>query len=664
MSRKMVRVGVFLLVASLLMLAIRTYGDDPFGNEAPAVGEKPKPNAKPPVTKPAESLDDPFGSEPSLPATREKPSTNRPAKKSAAKEPPAKPSQPFAAISKPKSPRQLHGGEDAILRALKQESTLEFCETPLKDVIEYISEKYLIPVRLDPSGLKDAGVDPETPVTCNVSGISLQSALEIILDELQLKWSIHHDVLMLTSPSKAVSDDFMYTRVYDVTDLITPVPSGLIRFNPLSTPDAMLDAPAIQSDSQQPTMSGPCFSTTPIVGSSKPSTPGVVANVGAAARTDSNTSDSPVTASFHQLMDLIQNTVVTKTWMDNGGSGTMSDLQPRFLVINQTRDAHQQIEKLLSGLRTGQQAVPSFKIELRWLWLDAAKRGTLFADNGRQSKVGSDRAVDQHALSQLTDEVPSFHAIANCLNGQYAALSVGDRRALITSAIPIVDGGIAYEPLVRMPNIGLTVRVQPVMLPEDNLVRLAVTSSITRWTPQRAPVVVSAAWGPESHVNAQASQSPANPLGPVMGHMGMGGMGGGFMQVASENVKTAAPATSPANAPVPQPKGGFGDFLPPAQPATTAANGSTNPTAHTSISSHGSGSSSCPIDLPVMPTQEFGTTLRVPLGKPVVVGSVTFAPAGDAGVGEAKKDAMEVYLIATTSVVKKAAAKKANPYGA
>ena len=75
-----------------------------------------------------------------------------------------------------------------------------------------------------------------------------------------------------------------------------------------------------------------------------------------------------------------------------------------------------------------------------------------------------------------------------------------------------------------------------------------------------------------------------------------------------------------------------------------------NPVVH--IEKTESGSGSCPIDLPVMPTQEFGTTLRVPLGEPVVVGSVTFAPAGDAGVGEAKVDPVEVYLIATTSVVK------------
>ena len=41
-----------------------------------------------------------------------------------------------------------------------------------------------------------------------------------MLDEIQLKWTIHHDVLMITSPAKAESDEFMYTKWYDVTDLL------------------------------------------------------------------------------------------------------------------------------------------------------------------------------------------------------------------------------------------------------------------------------------------------------------------------------------------------------------------------------------------------------------------------------------------------------------
>ena len=32
--------------------------------------------------------------------------------------------------------------------------------------------------------------------------------------------SIHHDVLIITSPTKAESDEYMYTKFYDVTDLL------------------------------------------------------------------------------------------------------------------------------------------------------------------------------------------------------------------------------------------------------------------------------------------------------------------------------------------------------------------------------------------------------------------------------------------------------------
>ncbi len=52
-----------------------------------------------------------------------------------------------------------------------------------------------------------------------------------------------------------------------------------------------------------------------------------------------------------------------------------------------------------------------------------------------------------------------------------------------------------------------------------------------------------------------------------------------------------------------------------------------------------------------MPTQQIGTTLSVPLGKPVIVGAMTFAPAEDAGLGAASADPVQVCLIATTSIV-------------
>ena len=49
-------------------------------------------------------------------------------------------------------------------------------------------------------------------------------------------------------------------------------------------------------------------------------------------------------------MDAITNTVVTKTWADNGGTGTI-DHYDRTLAISQTREVHMQIAQFLAGLR-------------------------------------------------------------------------------------------------------------------------------------------------------------------------------------------------------------------------------------------------------------------------------------------------------------------------
>ena len=86
---------------------------------------------------------------------------------------------------------------------------MEFADTPLKDVADYLSGLHHIPIHIDATALKEMGTEESTPITCNLPGIPLRSALEIILDELQLKWVISHNVLMITSPTKAESDEYM-----------------------------------------------------------------------------------------------------------------------------------------------------------------------------------------------------------------------------------------------------------------------------------------------------------------------------------------------------------------------------------------------------------------------------------------------------------------------
>jgi hypothetical protein len=113
--------------------------------------------------------------------------------------------------------------EKKIEEELKKPTQIEFVETPLKDVVDYLKDLHKIEIQLDSAALKEAGVDDSTPVTKNLKGISLRSALKLLLDELQLKYVIHNEVLLITSPSKAESDDYMSTKVYPVADLVLPI---------------------------------------------------------------------------------------------------------------------------------------------------------------------------------------------------------------------------------------------------------------------------------------------------------------------------------------------------------------------------------------------------------------------------------------------------------
>jgi hypothetical protein len=57
-------------------------------------------------------------------------------------------------------------------------------------------------------------------VTKHLKDISLRSALKVMLDELQFTYVIRNGVLLITTPTKAKTDEFLETRVYPVADLV------------------------------------------------------------------------------------------------------------------------------------------------------------------------------------------------------------------------------------------------------------------------------------------------------------------------------------------------------------------------------------------------------------------------------------------------------------
>ncbi|MFM8494447.1 MAG: hypothetical protein ACKOEM_02830 [Planctomycetia bacterium] len=135
--------------------------------------------------------------------------------------------------------------EQKIYDALnKPVQNFEFTETPLRDVIAQIQDAQGIPVQIDTKAFEDAGLDLETPVTKSVSGISLRSALRLLLGDLDLTYLIKDEVMMITTKDKAA--ETMVVKVYPVADLVIPVnPQGGV--NPFQTGGGLGGAGGINS---------------------------------------------------------------------------------------------------------------------------------------------------------------------------------------------------------------------------------------------------------------------------------------------------------------------------------------------------------------------------------------------------------------------------------
>jgi len=255
--------------------------------QAEASGQAKPPRSDAPKPKPKDVAEvNPF----------DEPETPRP--RVARKGPPA-PEPGRAARRTPQTPAPARavdmGGlgpsesERRIREALKSPTEIDFVDTRLTDAIQVLKQRHGIEIQFDEAALEELRIATDTPITRRVSGVSLRSALQLMLRELGLSYVIKDEVLLITSPDAAESADFMKTTIYPVRDLVLPRGS---------------------------THSGPGM------------------------------------ADFDALIELIQNTVATDTWQDVGGAGTIEPFEPNLsLVLSQTQEGHEEIEDLLDRLR-------------------------------------------------------------------------------------------------------------------------------------------------------------------------------------------------------------------------------------------------------------------------------------------------------------------------
>jgi hypothetical protein len=113
-------------------------------------------------------------------------------------------------------------GELKVLDGLDEPTACDFIDEPLSDVMDYFKQRHGIEIQLDKRALTAAGIDPNTPITRSVHGISLRSALALLLRDLDLMYTLRYEVLFITT--KAEADLMGDVRTYPVADLVDPYP--------------------------------------------------------------------------------------------------------------------------------------------------------------------------------------------------------------------------------------------------------------------------------------------------------------------------------------------------------------------------------------------------------------------------------------------------------
>lgn len=276
--------------------------------------------------------------------------------------------------------RNLTQAELEIRKSMDNKVDVKFNDRPISEAMDALSELSGVPIVLDPVGMAAEGVTSDTPVTIRLnSQISLRSALNLILTPLRLSYVVQDEVLRVTS--EQARDSNVYARVYNVGDLVIPIPNFVPGYHTglagaiKSAHDALGYGGSPSSLRQVP------ITLANNEGEANSNT-SVLAQMGAAGMLPSlNSGQEPsrgfgpggmggaAMADFDSLIELITSTIAPDEWAEVGGAGAIEEYETTLsLVISQTQEVHEQIADLLDQLRRLQDL--QVTIEVRFITLN------------------------------------------------------------------------------------------------------------------------------------------------------------------------------------------------------------------------------------------------------------------------------------------------------
>ncbi len=280
---------------------------------------------------------------------------------------------------------RLSEREKYIKRQLTERDVqVRYRDRPLGEVLEDLSNITGVPIVLDNRAIAAIRVSRDTPVTQSITTpVSLRSALNILLQDLDLTYMLENDVLTVTT------NEMKRTRVHPVTyrvaDLVTPIPNFVSGYDDGLRGAQRMAYQMINSQSQvniQPVSltglgglaaGGSTAAGTAIAGGPG-SNPNVLGQYNPAGLSPTSALGGTggrgggSFADFTSLIQLIQTTIEPTTWEALGGTSTMQEYpQNLSLVISTTSDVHDQIVDLLESLRRLQNL--QITIEVRFITL-------------------------------------------------------------------------------------------------------------------------------------------------------------------------------------------------------------------------------------------------------------------------------------------------------
>ncbi len=282
-----------------------------------------------------------------------------------------------------------------VYQQLQDRQIFEFDGIALEDVIQYIAEVAGVDIHVKWEMLNAAGVSESSEVDIRLlQGVTVEKALRIILEDVAgvnpLGFFVDDGVITISTQSDLNQN--MYTRVYDIHDMILRVPDF---------PGPRLDL-------------------------STGATTGQDIGGGSIFEDDEDEDDEPTRQEIiDNLIEQIEQIVDERSWDDGGAISEFGGQ----LIVRQTRENHLAILDLLGQLREARAI--QISIEARFIQVDSAfleRVGIdldVFFNIG--SNLGSGEAIDIASTTPTTIGAPAnYTTVAGARTYQRSPSNIGD----------------------------------------------------------------------------------------------------------------------------------------------------------------------------------------------------------------------------------------------